>query len=94
MISIIKYIGNLKLMLNKIKSKKIYKTERKRPLNIKTVLTRNEWKIKPIKDNFETPFSRFFRSALIFKILQFLATQAEKANQEFLLDNIFSNCCE
>ena len=28
-------------------------------------------------------------SAFIFKILQFLATQAEKANQEFLLDSIF-----
>ena len=42
MSSVIKYIGNLKSMLNNIKSKKMYKTERKSPLNIKTVLTRSE----------------------------------------------------
>ena len=58
-------------------------------LKIKTVLTLNEWKIKPLKDNLEAPINLFFRSASIFKTRQFFAMHAERANQEFLLDKIF-----
>tara|TARA_B100001250_G_C19626442_1_gene711752 strand:- start:62 stop:235 length:174 start_codon:yes stop_codon:yes gene_type:complete len=50
--------------------------------------------MRPAKDNFETPINLFFLSALNLIISQFLAKQADKANQESLLDNIFSNWLE
>ena len=40
--------------------------------------------MRPAKDNFETPINLFFLSALNLMISQFLAKQADKANQEAL----------
>ena len=79
------------LLIYVTKKKEKYAEDKKIHREINTVFTLRECFINEKNEIFDFPTSLFFLSAPIFFILQFLAIQAEMANQEESLLNIFFN---